>query len=132
MKINKILNNNYVTSYNDDTGEIVVMGPGVGFRKKAGNTIDSNKIEKIFYLPTGREMNINQSIHYKLARNIVKMASVKRNTQFYNEFIGMIASYLYFVLNALENNKKLFQNKAMNTRIENDFESEIMQYIYEK
>ena len=44
----------------------------------------------------------------------------------------MIASYLYFVLNALENNKKLFQNKAMNTRIENDFESEIMQYIYEK
>ena len=49
MKINKILNNNYVTSYNDDTGEIVVMGPGVGFRKKAGNTIDNNKIEKIFY-----------------------------------------------------------------------------------
>lgn len=80
MKINKILNNNYVTSYNDDTGEIVVMGPSVWFRKKAGNTIDSNKIEKIFYLPTGREMNINQSIHYKLARNIVKMASVKRNT----------------------------------------------------
>ena len=56
MKINKILNNNYVTSYNDDTGEIVVMGPGVGFRKKAGNTIDNNKIEKIFYLPLGREM----------------------------------------------------------------------------
>lgn len=56
MKINKILNNNYVTSYNDDTGEIVVMGPGVGFRKKAGNTIDNNKIEKIFYLPIGREM----------------------------------------------------------------------------
>lgn len=56
MKINKILNNNYVTSYNDDTGEIVVMGPGVGFRKKAGNTIDNNKIEKIFYLPIGRGM----------------------------------------------------------------------------
>lgn len=55
MKINKILNNNYVTSYNDDTGEIVVMGPGVGFRKKAGNTIDSNKIEKIFYLPICNE-----------------------------------------------------------------------------
>ena len=48
MKINKILNNNYVTSYNDDTGEIVVMGPGVGFRKKAGNTIDNYKIEKIY------------------------------------------------------------------------------------
>ena len=60
------------------------------------------------------------------------MASVKWNTQFYNEIIGMIASYLSFVLNARENNKKLFQNKAMNTRIENDFESEIMQYIYEK
>ena len=60
------------------------------------------------------------------------MASVKWNTQFYNEVIGMIASYLSFVLNARENNKKLFQNKAMNTRIENDFESEIMQYIYEK
>ena len=132
MKINKILNNNYVTSYNDDTGEIVVMGPGVGFRKKAGDTIDSNKIEKTFYLPTGREMNINQSIHYKLARNIVKMASVNLNTKFYDEVIGMIASYLSFVLNARENNKKIFQNKATNSRIENDFESEIMQYIYEK
>ena len=48
MKINKILNNNYVVSSSEEMGEVVIMGPGVGFRKRAGDDIDNRRIEKTF------------------------------------------------------------------------------------
>lgn len=131
MKINKILNNNYVTSSSDEMGEVVIMGPGVGFRKKIGDDIDSKTIEKTFCITTGKETNISGSIHYKLARKIVKKASKKWHAQFYDEVIGMIANYLSFVMQAKDDNKQLFRS-IKDEQCQNDFESEIIKYIKEK
>ena len=47
MKIAKILNNNVVITLNDHQEETVVMGRGIGFKKKAGDSIDESLIEKI-------------------------------------------------------------------------------------
>ncbi|MBY0757310.1 PRD domain-containing protein [Clostridium sardiniense] len=47
MIINKILNNNVVTVILN-CEEAVVMGRGIGFQKKSGESIDEEKIEKIF------------------------------------------------------------------------------------
>ncbi|MGG7079582.1 BglG family transcription antiterminator LicT [Clostridium sardiniense] len=47
MIINKILNNNVVTVILNGE-EAVVMGRGIGFQKKSGESIDEEKIEKIF------------------------------------------------------------------------------------
>ncbi|SEM55474.1 transcriptional antiterminator, BglG family [Mesobacillus persicus] len=52
MKINKILNNNVVVSTNESNQEIVVMGRGLAFQKKVGESIDASKIEKTFVLET--------------------------------------------------------------------------------
>ncbi|WP_088810970.1 MULTISPECIES: PRD domain-containing protein [Listeria] len=48
MLITKILNNNVVFSVNQVKEEVIVTGLGVGFNRKIGDTIPTEKIEKIF------------------------------------------------------------------------------------
>ncbi|MCF0113940.1 MAG: PRD domain-containing protein [Erysipelotrichaceae bacterium] len=49
MKALKILNNNIVATIIDGKDALVV-GSGIGFRKKANETIDESKIDRIYYL----------------------------------------------------------------------------------
>ncbi len=50
MKIEKVIKNNVVSTYDEEGREIIVMGRGVGFKAKEGSSIDEKKIEKIFRL----------------------------------------------------------------------------------
>ena len=48
MKIDKIINNNLIRTFDNNGKEILLMGCGLGFQKKIGDTIDRSKIEKIY------------------------------------------------------------------------------------
>lgn len=48
MKIDKIINNNLVQSFDNVNKEVLIMGCGLGFGKKVGEVIDQSKIEKIY------------------------------------------------------------------------------------
>lgn len=48
MKIDRILNNNVVITVDENLQEMVVMGKGIGFNKKAGENINPTHIEKTF------------------------------------------------------------------------------------
>ena len=48
LKIVKVLNNNVVISLNEKGEDIIVMGSGITFQKKRGDTIEKDKIERIF------------------------------------------------------------------------------------
>ena len=50
MKIDKIINNNLIRAFDDNNKEVLVMGCGLGFKKKIGESIDKSKIEKIYSL----------------------------------------------------------------------------------
>lgn len=50
MKIDKIINNNVVSTHDDEGREVIAMGRGVGFKAKEGMVIDQSKIEKLFRL----------------------------------------------------------------------------------
>lgn len=50
MKIKKVFNNNVVLAEDDEAKEIVVMGRGLAFQKKANEEVDDSKIEKTFVL----------------------------------------------------------------------------------
>ena len=50
MKVGKILNNNVVVVFEDGKTEKIVMGRGIAFGKKIGDTIDKEKIDKTFLL----------------------------------------------------------------------------------
>lgn len=81
MKIIKTVNNNIVISEDEQKREIIVMGRGLGFGKKPGQEIPSDKIEKIFRLESPDQNNklltIIQDIpieHIKAADQIITYA----------------------------------------------------------
>jgi len=62
MKIEKVINNNIVSSYDEKNREIVVMGRGLGFGCKPGDTILEDKVEKIFRMDSEAESERLQSV----------------------------------------------------------------------
>lgn len=48
MKVSKVINNNLVRSRDEKDQEILVMGCGLGFKKKVGDEIDQTKVERIY------------------------------------------------------------------------------------
>lgn len=56
MNIEKILNNNVVTTIDDETRlEKVIMGRGLAFKKKVGEEVDETLIEKVFLIQNQNE-----------------------------------------------------------------------------
>ncbi|MEN2466036.1 PRD domain-containing protein [Ornithinibacillus sp. JPR2-1] len=65
MKITKVLNNNVVITENDQKEELVVMGKGLAFQKKVGQSIDPSKVEKTFVLQnTGISEKLDQLLKH--------------------------------------------------------------------
>lgn len=62
MIIEKIINNNIVSSYDDKNREIIVMGRGLGFGRKQGELIDEEKVEKVFRMDSEVESERLQSV----------------------------------------------------------------------
>ena len=50
MRIEKVINNNIISTRDKQGVELVVMGRGIGFGKKPGSEVVEKKIEKVFLL----------------------------------------------------------------------------------
>ena len=46
--IEKVINNNIISAYEKSGAEVIVMGRGIGFKKKQGEVVPSDQISKIF------------------------------------------------------------------------------------
>lgn len=57
MKVSKIINNNIVSTFDDEGREIVAMGRGIGFKAKEGDVIDGKRVEKVFRLDSQNSMD---------------------------------------------------------------------------
>ncbi|WP_291055860.1 PRD domain-containing protein [Herbiconiux sp.] len=55
VAVHKVLNNNVVVSIDESGQERVLMGRGLGFQLKSGDTLDDTKVEKTFVLDQGSE-----------------------------------------------------------------------------
>lgn len=119
MEIVKVMNNSLVFVRDDNDNEIIVMGKGIGFMKKAGESIDSSKIEKIFTLKDDeskknyfRAMEDVSSEYVDVTNDIVKYASdtlkCKLND---NVFISLI-DHISFAIERFNKNISL-QNRLL-------------------
>lgn len=50
MKITRVINNNVICAVNVRRQEVILLGSGIGFQKKKGDKVDTEKIEKEFFL----------------------------------------------------------------------------------
>lgn len=62
MKIEKIINNNIISSFDDMNREIIVMGRGLGFGCKQGDPVNVDKIEKVFRMDNEVESERLQNV----------------------------------------------------------------------
>lgn len=58
----KVINNNFVSSVDEDGKEIILSGKGIGFQKKCKDQIDKISIEKIYRIPSQTTLNKLESL----------------------------------------------------------------------
>ncbi|MDF2587879.1 MAG: transcription antiterminator LicT [Anaerocolumna sp.] len=75
MLIEKIINNNIVSSFDDLGHEVVVMGRGLGFNSKPGQQIDNLKIEKIFRMDSQVESEQLQAVLSDIPLEIIQVCN---------------------------------------------------------
>ena len=84
MKIYKILNNNVAVVFGENGQEKIVMGKGICFKKKAGDEIESDVIDKEFFLSGEEAHNKFQVLvkdipmeHIALGEEIIQEAKLR-------------------------------------------------------
>lgn len=127
MIINKILNNNVVTVLINGE-EAVVMGRGIGFRKKSGDFIEDRQVEKIFKMQNEKsnekfkELMLQTPPEYlSITKEIVNIAENELKVEL-GEFIYiLLTDHLYFAV----------MREKENIRIDNPMALEIKN-LYKK
>lgn len=97
MKIKQVLNNNVAVTSNNLNEEIIVMGKGLAFQKRRGDTIDEEKIEKTFVLKDKETtmklvelMKDVSDVYLDLSSRIIELAK--------SELTYELDDYLYIAL----------------------------------
>ncbi|MDX5628648.1 MULTISPECIES: BglG family transcription antiterminator LicT [unclassified Brenneria] len=109
MKIAKVINHNIVVVLDENHREQVVMGLGIGFKKKTNDMLDDRKVEKIFALK-------NDEITFRLSEllgqiPIEVMTTCDRIINVSKQKLGELQENIYISLtdhcySALERHKK--------------------------
>lgn len=105
MKIDKVINNNIVSSFDENGTEIVVMGRGLGFKKKPGQTIDESMIEKVFRMGDKAETDHLKSLlaqmpleHIQISDEIITYAKVKLGKELNKNIYITLTDHINFAI----------------------------------
>ena len=116
MKIAKIINNNVVSTCDEVGREIIVMGRGVGFKAKEGNTIDEEKVEKIFRLESQNTMDKFKELlenlpmeHVQISADIIGYAKEVLNRPINPNVYITLTDHINFALERYKQ-KMMFSN----------------------
>lgn len=84
MKIKRTLNNNAAIAENHDGVDVLVMGPGIAFGKKTGDSVEISKVEKTLFLKNKEAMNKFTDLvidvpmdQIEIAERIINLAKMK-------------------------------------------------------
>jgi len=114
MNVTKVINNNIVISENEEKQELVVMGKGLGFKKKPGDVIDDTKIEKV-YLST-QEWNVTKltqllsSIpieHIQAANEIISFAKVSLGKKLSEKLFLTLTDHINYAIERYQNGMEI-------------------------
>lgn len=116
MKIAKVINNNIVSTCDEDGREIVVMGRGIGFKAREGSVIDQEKIEKVFRLDSQntmdrfKEMLVNLPMeHVQISAEIISYAKSVLNRPINPNVYITLTDHINFALERFKQ-KMMFSN----------------------
>ena len=104
MQIDKVYNNNVIQATDQQGRELIVIGKGLGFQKKAGEEIDTSKIEKTFVLQNDYQQSDLSSLYLQMESTEVEVVNAIINkaegvlgVQFDLSLYLALADHLHFV-----------------------------------
>lgn len=114
MLIKKMFNNNALLAEDSNRNELILMGKGIAFKKKIGEMVDVNLVEKKFVFDASKlnkkfeQLFDEIPIQYvELSASIIEMAQVEFTSEFDpNIFIAM-TDHIAYAIRRYENNQKL-------------------------
>ena len=119
MVIDKVLNTNVVLAKNDEGEQVIVMGCGVAFGKKAGEMIDDTKIDKIFSQDVPKLTDHFKKLvkdipedYINLAEEIIKQAKLKLGKEFNDDLYFSLSDHIYFTIQRYREGM-LIQNRLL-------------------
>ena len=114
MEIVKVFNNNASLVLNDNHQEEVVMGSGIGFGLKPGNTVDQKKIEKRFIINDQKSIadleQLLKRIEYRdlqLASDILKLFEEAFQCESNPALLVALADHIGFALTRAREGMKI-------------------------
>ncbi len=109
MIIEKVINNNVISSRDSDHNEIIVMGKGIGFQKKPGQQVAETGAEKIFRLESRdvREkfMDLLASMpmeYIQVCADIISHAKNRLNTRLSQNVYLTLTDHVAFAIGRLK------------------------------
>lgn len=129
MKIFKVINNNVLSAYDDREQEVVLMGRGIGFKAKPGDSIDESRVEKVFCIENRtlsrqfQELLSNMPlIHMQISADIIAYAK--------NECKLKLNQSIYVALT--DHINSAIERYRQGIRLENALLWEIRQFYYQE
>lgn len=120
MKIDKIINNNIVSTIEADGKEVVIMGRGLGFGMKPGKEIPEGKIEKVFRLDSQnstdkfKELLANLPLeHIQASTEIINYAKSVLNRRLNQSIYITLTDHINFAIERFKE-KMMFTNPLLN------------------
>lgn len=114
MKVEKVINNNLVRSFNKQNQEVLVMGCGLGFKKKVGDDIDQTKIEKIYTMDSKEKSNQLELLLEKMpleyiqtANEIVEYAKISLSKKLNDNVYLTLTDHISFAIERYKQNISL-------------------------
>lgn len=104
MIIERVINNNIISTFDGDT-EIVVSGKGIGFGRHHGDTVDVNRIEKIFRIDNKEQLGRFKEMlagipldNLKISDEIITLAMQKLNVELNQNIYITLTDHINFAL----------------------------------
>lgn len=114
MVIDKIINNNIVSAFDDTGKEVVVMGRGIGFGKKSGYEIQEDQIEKVFRIKSQtlaeqfKELLANMPLeHARISNDIISYAESELKLRLNQSIYVTLTDHINFAIERLRMNIRL-------------------------
>lgn len=106
MKVTRIINNNVVAAVDDYNQELVLMGSGIRFKKKIGDLVDPDNVEKQFARFDEQQalnfQRLAQEVPYEymhMTNEIVSYAQISLNKELNEEIYIALMDHLNFAIN---------------------------------
>lgn len=109
MKIDKVMNNNVVSSMDEEGQEIIVVGTGIGFQGKEGKIVDEKKIQKIFRLEDPKMIRKLKEVlkdlpmeQFEISTAIIEHAKQCLGTELNENIYVTLTDHIHFAIQRYE------------------------------